>query len=480
MAPIPTGITFSTLNLTQSPIAASIDGIASSAKSVCQSQTCTVLGQSPAVPFVKLTLTSYDKNMETDVSVTITMLRRIPKKRKWEMLNCSGPPWRVYRLKMNKNHQRILVFPERPLASWMSDLPDSLPLSNLCLPGTHETMALYGWPFSQCQDVTLTEQFNRGVRMVDIRIVLVKGELRAYHGATPERATFTSILSDVCAYIQSPQGRRETIILSIMEEDSFVPSSPLFSKLVHDAILSEPSNRSLWYLEPCIPTLGQVRGKIILFSRFGKNGEHWEHGLNGLGIHPTTWPDNARDGFEWETPRPRWGTPCTRVRTQDWYGIPSFLSIPEKAEAAVKMLDPVEDETGRGRADLAITYLSAARIPFALPSTVACGFGWSYMGVEGVNSRVGRWLLRRLVGDEDGVGAVTSAAGSSETTLIGMEKDPKVAGDSILDTREAPQPRLRGWVLIDFIRDPYDLGIIPLLVECNWRGRVDGEEGWGG
>jgi 1-phosphatidylinositol phosphodiesterase len=307
--------------------------------------------------------------------------------------------------------------------------------------------------------------------MIDIRIVLVEGVLKAYHGATPERATFTSILSSVCAYIQSPEGQRETIIMSIMEESSFIPASPLFSKLVHDAILSSPSSRDLWYLEPRVPTLGEVRGKIILFSRFGNNGEHWEHGLNGLGIHPPRWPDNVREGFEWEMEG-------TRVRTQDWYGIPSFLSIPEKFEAAVEMLKPVPAPDGKK--DLAITYLSAARIPLALPSTVACGFGWANLGIEGVNSRVGRWLLQRLVGEDDVVADTqdTKSANGSEATLVGVDKGLTGAKHALFGVREVPQPRLRGWVLIDFIRDPYNMGIIPLLVECNWRGRVQGEEGW--
>ena len=44
--------------------------------------------------------------------------------------------------------------------------------------------------------------------------------------------------------------------------------------------------------------------------------------------------------------------------------------------------------------------------------------------------------------------------------------------------------RVRGWTLMDFFTDPKDVdagaGVVPLLVECNYRGRVDGEEGWVG
>ncbi|KAG8796688.1 hypothetical protein FRC16_009530 [Serendipita sp. 398] len=267
--------------------------------------------------------------------------------------------------------------------------------------------------------------------------------------------------------------------MSIMEEASFMPSSPLFSTLVRDAIMNPPSKKSMWFLENRVPTLGEVRSKIILFSRFGGTGEGWEGGTNGVGIHPTRWPNNQREGFEWDLEK-------TRVRTQDWYGIPSFLNIPEKFAVAVEMLLPCPAPNGKD--DLSITFMSAARVPFALPSTVACGFGWSALnlGVEGVNSRVGRWLLEQLGGDDDQdiasdglqqtIKPLENKPGCSQVTLVkSMSNLEKLA---IVDDDSRKEPRLRGWVLMDFLLNPYELGVVPLLIECNWRGRVDGEEGW--
>jgi 1-phosphatidylinositol phosphodiesterase len=40
------------------------------------------------------------------------------------------------------------------------------------------------------------------------------------------------------------------------------------------------------------------------------------------------------------------------------------------------------------------------------------------------------------------------------------------------------EPRIRGWAFMDFYEDPVDAGVVPLLVECNFRGRKIGEEGW--
>lgn len=128
------------------------------------------------------------------------------------------------------------------------------------------------------------------------------------------------------------------------------------------------------------------------------------------------------------------------------YNIPSFLSIPEKTDLATQiLLPPIHDPP---MPSLAITFFSASSFPLAAPPTIAKGFGWPKvgLGVEGVNARVGRWLMDRL--------------GSVEKSVAG------------------PKPlRIRGWALMDFYEDPEN-AVVPLLVECNFRGRVRGEEGW--
>ena len=170
-------------------------------------------------------------------------------------------------------------------------------------------MAFYGWPISQCQasDTPLAVQLQQGTRILDIRLSVIKGRLIAYHGTYPQRATFASILATLCTFLNSAASRRETLIVSIKQEDR----GGDFSRLVREEIEQGPGGMNMWWLENRIPTLGEVRGKAILFSRFGGNGADWENGLEGMGIHPTTWPDSAKEGFEW------W---CkdTMVRTQDW------------------------------------------------------------------------------------------------------------------------------------------------------------------
>jgi 1-phosphatidylinositol phosphodiesterase len=113
--------------------------------------------------------------------------------------------------------------------------------------------------------------------------------------------------------------------MSIKQEDSELTPPGVFSQMVRDAIAFGPGggwagvkevgsdvNHGMWFLENRIPTLGEVRGRVVLFSRFGGDGSGWPQGLEGIGIHPRSWPDSRKEGFEWDLKG-------TRVRIHDWY-----------------------------------------------------------------------------------------------------------------------------------------------------------------
>ncbi|KDR81865.1 hypothetical protein GALMADRAFT_59649 [Galerina marginata CBS 339.88] len=342
-------------------------------------------------------------------------------------------------------------------------------------------MAFHGWPISQCQSPStpLSTQLHGGIRVIDIRLAVVPPpspisapltatqELIAYHGLWPQQTPFTAILNDVYTFLTSPIGAKETIVMSIKQEDFAVTPAPLFSQLVRDTIVRGPGgwyesneskttgegvNKGMWFLENRIPTLGEVRGKVVMLSRFGGNGDGWEGGLEGIGIHPTTWPDSLKDGFEWTLKD-------TLVRTHDWYAIPTFFSIPEKVRLGTANLIPPADAT---QPVLPITYFSAASFPLAFPPTVAKGFGWPKwgLGVEGVNSKLGAWLLDQLGG--------APAKTKSKTATTDVEKEQAVA----------EEPRIRGFAFLDYYSEPEGGDLLGLLVECNFRGRKSGKEGW--
>ncbi|KAF9533576.1 PLC-like phosphodiesterase [Crepidotus variabilis] len=364
------------------------------------------------------------------------------------------------------------------MSSYLSLLPDRLPMSSVALPGTHDTMARYGWPISQCQNVSLAGQLRAGIRVIDIRLAVIPPPIRsartstltaapnqrlvAYHGIYPQQTPFDDILNDVYQFLSTPPAQRETIVMSIKQEDGQITPAAYFATAIRQAITngsggwnegapSQPGvNRGMWFLENRIPTLGEVRGKVVLLSRFGGDGSAWPEGFEGIGIHPTTWPDSRKEGFEWELKG-------TRVRTHDWYAIPTFMSIPEKMQRGTANLLPPQPLT---QPLLPITFFSAASFPLSLPPVIAKGFGMPKLGfgIEGVNSRLGKWLLDQI-------------GGISPPTIANEGAKPNHQ-----DVKE--EPRIRGWSFLDYFADPEEGQVVPLLVECNFLGRKAGEEGW--
>lgn len=186
-------------------------------------------------------------------------------------------------------------------------------------------MAFHGWPISQCQSPStpLSVQLLGGIRVIDIRLAVIPPpipgstsltsdqQLIAYHGLWPQKTPFLAILHNIQTFLTSPIGSKETIVMSIKQEDFAVTPAPLFSQLVHQTIVNGPGgwsesnpttsnagvNKGMWFLENRIPELGEVRGRVVMLSRFGGNGAGWEDGLEGLGIHPTTWPDSQKEGL---------------------------------------------------------------------------------------------------------------------------------------------------------------------------------------
>ena len=175
-------------------------------------------------------------------------------------------------------------------------------------------MAFYGWPISQCQalETPLTVQLAAGIRVLDVRLAVKDNQLIAYHGVYPQRAPFQYILATIHDFLTAPATCRETLVMSIKQEDYKTTPLPTFSQSVHDEIMNGPGGFAMWFLENRIPALGEVRGKVVMLSRFGGDGSGWENGLEGLGIHPTAWPDSAKEGFTWTLKG-------TLVRTHDWY-----------------------------------------------------------------------------------------------------------------------------------------------------------------
>ncbi|GAA5910135.1 hypothetical protein JCM6882_006525 [Rhodosporidiobolus microsporus] len=293
---------------------------------------------------------------------------------------------------------------------WMSFLPDEAKLDELYLPGTHESLALY-FPLlgSICQTTSLTSQLRGGIRFLDFRFSLLplsnprahsrqfegkdgeKWELRAYHGILTQLRGAEDAFEEVYRWLET-EGRGETVIISCKQENA-TPSTAFAATLW--ALLERSKDK--WYTDERWPSLGEVRGKCVMFCRF-----HFD----GRGLHPPIWPNDNLAAWSTEIGQ-------RQVVVQDWYGLPSLFSIPQKAALALSLFDASSSSPSSSFAisppspscptttptptltststptptPLRLNFLSAASLPFLPPSLAAKGFGWPRWraGVWGVN-----------------------------------------------------------------------------------------------
>jgi 1-phosphatidylinositol phosphodiesterase len=190
-------------------------------------------------------------------------------------------------------------------ASWMGNLPDPIPLNQMSIPGTHDTMtdafANSGpliAPFAQTQNMTLTQQLDAGIRYIDIRCGptytftgLNTNDLGIYHALLGTGQSFDKDVLAVCADFLKAHPT-ETIIMSVKNDYTGsgavnALSNDQFDSIFHNIISLLPARD--WYLGNTLPTLGEARGRIVLLRRFDAGAGD----ANPPGIDATSWSDNA-------------------------------------------------------------------------------------------------------------------------------------------------------------------------------------------
>ena len=172
-------------------------------------------------------------------------------------------------------------------ASWMSSLADYRKLSSISIPGTHDSGALHDpWYWrdtAKCQDLSIAEQLQAGVRFLDIRCCNVQDKFEIYHGWVDQQLTFDAVLQDCSSFLT--ENPSEVIIMSVKEEQPPQKCTRSFED-TFDSYYK--NNTALWYLGTDIPVLGAVRGKIVLLRRF--TATHFNP--RGIDASPDKWQDN--------------------------------------------------------------------------------------------------------------------------------------------------------------------------------------------
>ena len=159
-------------------------------------------------------------------------------------------------------------------ADWMTALDDNLPLSEVVLPGTHDSATKYVQLafFSKCQAKDIGAQLEAGYRYLDIRIDLNDGETPSLShgfaacrtGALPwsGRLNLDRVLEQCYAFLQAHP--TETIVFAVKHEHGSA-STEYIEKVMHSCA---EQRADAWLLTDHIPTVGEARGKLVLLRRY--------------------------------------------------------------------------------------------------------------------------------------------------------------------------------------------------------------------
>lgn len=293
----------------------------------------------------------------------------------------------------------ILLVPDRSLAhrhpayshdsiialsypDWMGWLSDDLRISELSIPGTHDTMSKCGTDIVECQSLKLEQQLNAGIRVLDIRARRIWNHFDITHGCNQqgdncwnlliEHYEFDDVLcrtanflddnptetvimrvQDAGCPIDPQRSFLETFLDYIENQECIINGQPVFAKnyiwtvnsnnssgICNDDFMTVCADDSECQGE-CLdrsPTLGEVRGKIVILRNFG--------GAEMYGL--------------------QWGTDLYDI--QDWYNFGTNWDLDDKW---FKVLDQLQ-ETNYGFSEkIYINFLTGSGGSF--PYFVASG-----------------------------------------------------------------------------------------------------------
>ncbi|MFI5766659.1 phosphatidylinositol-specific phospholipase C [Streptomyces sp. NPDC051563] len=148
---------------------------------------------------------------------------------------------------------------------WMSGLGDSTALQRMTIPGTHDSGATRGGLYVACQNTSIADQLGSGIRFLDVRCRVTGGSFAIHHGAYYQNLMFGDVLAACWNFLAAHPS--ETVLMRLKQEYS--EESDATFRAVYDDYLNNRGWSPLFKVADSLPTLGQVRGKVLLLPDNG-------------------------------------------------------------------------------------------------------------------------------------------------------------------------------------------------------------------
>lgn len=180
------------------------------------------------------------------------------------------------------------------MQNWMARLDDKKPISMINVPGTHDSATKEIWCsyFLQNQNLTILEQLEAGFRFFDLRLRINREKkLFLAHTFMPCLSSgktfyFEDVLHMMIAFLQD---HPTEIIFMAVKAEKKKKNISLFQKLVGEML---ENNETHFYLKEKIPSIQEVRGKIVLLRRYENVLNQKEAGI------PFLWMVDSKRGIQ--------------------------------------------------------------------------------------------------------------------------------------------------------------------------------------
>ncbi|MET9885168.1 phosphatidylinositol-specific phospholipase C [Streptomyces sp. NPDC006430] len=148
---------------------------------------------------------------------------------------------------------------------WMAGLGDATALQRMTVPGTHDSGARQGGLYVACQNTSIAEQLDSGIRFLDVRCRVTGGSFAIHHGSFYQGMMFGDVLVSCANFLAAHPS--ETVLMRVKQEYS--EESDATFRAVFDDYLDHRGWRPLFRIADSLPTLGQARGKVVLLADNG-------------------------------------------------------------------------------------------------------------------------------------------------------------------------------------------------------------------
>lgn len=169
--------------------------------------------------------------------------------------------------------------------NWMNKLKNDVKLSEINIPGTHDSgtkisdfyFSSITDRFSKCQNLTITEQLNSGIRFLDIRLKESNKDLLVYHGMIKQNLIFDKVLLSLKNFLNN--NPTEFILLRVENTGEKDKDKDKIFRNVFLNMLNKYED-IIW--KPCKESstveISKIRGKII-FLKTKSIGSKKNYGL---------------------------------------------------------------------------------------------------------------------------------------------------------------------------------------------------------